>query len=321
MTTPLSVAELLPGLLVRHMNKPEWGLGKVLHVGENKALVYFSDYPGTLADAVRTLSMTVPLLVQAETQSDPWLDHLPPLVKDGKIQAPARVRVTEHQAIDADPDTNLALALGFPKPEEIIPISEMKELIEERTGAAPGQVGPIFKLNPKVDDIPEIYAQKQDNIRLMVMGRVKAGGSGCYCPENSLLQALIVHLLLARNEVVILDMAAGIEHLSRATARAVDLLIVVVEPGRKSIETATRIKKLAGEIGIPQVVAVGNKIRIDSDHDFLLSSLPDFDFLGFIPYDQAIIDADIINKFPIIPSQAVSNAIRDIYQKLISKHL
>ena len=198
-------------------------------------------------------------------------------------------------AIDADPDTNLASALGFPHPEEITPISEMKELIEERTGVKPGQPGSLFKLNPKVDDIPEKYAQKIDGIRLMVMGKVKKGGSGCYCSENTLLQALMAHLLVARNEVVILDMAAGIEHLGRATAKAVDKLIVVVEPGRKSVETAFRIKKLAQDIGVSQIVAVGNKIRNQADRNFLTSNLPGFEFLGFIPYDTAIIDAEISN--------------------------
>ena len=148
-------------------------------------------------------------------------------------------------------------------PKKLLPISEMKELIEERTGAKPGQPGSLFKLNPKVDDIPEKYAQKLDGIRLMVMGKVKRGGSGCYCAENTLLQALMAHLLVARNEVVILDMAAGIEHLGRATARAVDKLIIVVEPGRKSLETAFRIKKLAQDIGVTDIAVVGNKIRND----------------------------------------------------------
>src|SRR5512136_87772 len=179
-------------------------------------------------------------------------------------------------AIDADPDTNLASALGFPHPDEITPISEMKDLIEERTGNKPGQPGSWFKLNPKVDDIPEKYAQRLDGIRLMVMGKVKRGGSGCYCAENTLLQSLMAHLLVARNEVVILDMAAGIEHLGRATARAVDKLIIVVEPGRKSIETALRIKNLARDIGITAIAAVGNKIRNTADREFIINNLADF---------------------------------------------
>jgi CO dehydrogenase maturation factor len=220
-------------------------------------------------------------------------------------------------AIDADPDTNLASALGFPNPDGITPISEMEELIEERTGVKPGQPGSLFKLNPRVDDIPEKYAHKLDGIRLMVMGKVKRGGSGCYCSENTLLQALMAHLLVSRDEVVILDMAAGIEHLGRATAKAVDRLIVVVEPGRKSIETATRIKKLAQDIGITGVVAVGNKIRRQEDREFLLKELPGFEFLGFLPYDTAIVDAEISNSLALDASQPVKEEIRKIYQNLM----
>ncbi len=219
-------------------------------------------------------------------------------------------------AIDADPDTNLASALGFPQPATITPISEMKELIEERTGVKPGQPGSLFKLNPRVDDIPEKYARRQGNVRLMVMGKVKRGGSGCYCAENTLLQALITHLLVVRNEVVILDMAAGIEHLSRATARAVDKLLVVVEPGRKSLETALRIKQLANDIGITNVTAVGNKIRSQSDVDFLTTNLPGFDFLGFLPFDSAITNAEISGDNTLEASRAILNEIEAIVNKL-----
>jgi len=221
-------------------------------------------------------------------------------------------------AIDADPDANLAATLGFPYPEQIAPISEMSDLIEERTGARPGQSAPYFKLNPKVDDIPEKYALKKNGIRLMRMGRIKKGGTGCYCPENALLKALLTHLLVARNEVVILDMEAGIEHLGRGTAGAVDKLIVVVEPGRRSIETALNIEKLATEIDLPNVAIVGNKVRNQSDREFLISSLPGFEFLGFIPYDQAIVDADLADLSPLDSSQQVVAAVKDIYQTLLS---
>ena len=220
-------------------------------------------------------------------------------------------------AIDADPDTNLASALGFSHPDEITPISEMKELIEERTGVKAGQAGSLFKLNPRVDDIPDKFAKKIDGIRLMVMGRVKKGGSGCYCAENTLLQALIVHLLVARNEVVILDMAAGIEHLGRATAKAVDKLIVVVEPGKKSLETAFRIKKLAQDIGLSQIAAVGNKVRGPADQKFIVTNLTEFEFLGFIPYDTAIIDAEISNVQSLEVSQPVTDEVKNIYTKLL----
>ncbi|HEY51649.1 MAG TPA: hypothetical protein G4O20_07595 [Dehalococcoidia bacterium] len=171
-------------------------------------------------------------------------------------------------------------------------------------------------MNPKVDDLPGKYWQKLDGIRLMVMGRIKKGGTGCYCPENALLKALMSHLLLARNEVIIMDMEAGIEHLGRATAGAVDKLIVVVEPGRRSLETAHAIKSLARDIGLENMAAVGNKIRSQSDHDFLISSLPDLEFLGFIPYDQAIVDADLANQPLVNASPVVMSEVKNIYQKL-----
>ena len=145
----------------------------------------------------------------------------------------------------------------------------MSDLIEERVGVRPGQSGSFFKLNPRVDDLPEKYSVKLDGIRLMVMGRIKRGGTGCYCAEGALLQALISHLLLQRDEVVILDMEAGIEHLSRGTTKAVDRLIIVVEPGRRSIETAQTIIKLAQDLGLPSLAVVGNKIRSEADREFI----------------------------------------------------
>lgn len=221
-------------------------------------------------------------------------------------------------AIDADPDANLAANLGFPQPEEITPVSKLEDLIEERTGARPGQSGSFFKLNPRVDDIPETYAVEHDGIRLMVMGRIKRGGTGCYCAEGVLLQALLSHLLLQRDEVVIVDMEAGIEHLSRGTARAVDRLIIVVEPGRRSIETARRIRGLAEDIGVNNIAVVGNKIHNQSDREFITSSLPDMAFLGFIPYDQALVDADLANRPIHESSPQISARIDEIYQALIS---
>jgi CO dehydrogenase maturation factor len=221
-------------------------------------------------------------------------------------------------AIDADPATSLAATLGFPEPERITPISEMKELVAERTGARPGEMGGMFKLNPRVDDLPENYAAKHHNIRLMVMGQVKRGGSGCYCPESALLQSLVSHLLLARNEVVILDMEAGIEHLSRATARAVDKLIIVVEPGRRSIETAAKIKDLAGDIGLHNIAVVANKIQGQADEAFINRSLTGFDVIGFIPYDRVLIEADISNRPVLEASPEITGKVRSIFQALMA---
>lgn len=219
-------------------------------------------------------------------------------------------------AIDADPDANLAAALGIADADKVTPIAEMKELIFERTGAQPGTIGGFFKLNPKVDDIPDTLSVKLDNIKLMRLGSVKKGGSGCLCPESTLLKALVTHVVLGRNEVVIMDMEAGIEHLGRATAQAVDKLIVVVEPGRRSIDTAEHIKRLASEIHLKQIAVVGNKIRGPKDEEFLRKHLNGFEFLGFLPYDDSLIEADLSGASPYDTASSAKQVVAGIMEKL-----
>ncbi|MGD9143445.1 MAG: carbon monoxide dehydrogenase accessory protein CooC [Dehalococcoidia bacterium] len=221
-------------------------------------------------------------------------------------------------AIDADPDANLAATLGFKNPERITPISELEDEIEERVGVRPGQSGAIFKLNPRVDDLPDKYAVRINGIRLMSMGRIKRGGTGCYCPEGALLQSLMSHLLVQSDEVVIMDMEAGIEHLSRGTTKSVDKLIIVVEPGRRSIETAQTINQLAKDIGVENIAVVGNKIRSEDDKGFIKTALPGIEFLGFIPYDPAITEADLASRSVIDASPAASKAVKEIYDKLVA---
>ena len=196
-------------------------------------------------------------------------------------------------AVDADPDANLASALGFTDIDKITPISEMASLIEERTGAKPGASGSFFKINPKVDDLPEKLWLEKENTRLMVLGTIKKGGSGCICPESALLKTLISHLVTYRDEIIIMDMEAGIEHIGRGTAFSVDRFIVVVEPGRRSIETALHIEELCEGVGIKKISIVGSKTRGPEDENFIREQLKGKDILGFIPYDQALIDADM----------------------------
>lgn len=219
-------------------------------------------------------------------------------------------------AIDADPDANLAQALGVDKNAEITPISEMKEIIEERTEAKTGTMGSFFKLNPKVDDLPEKLSINLDNIRLMVLGGVKTGGAGCICPESTMLKALVRHIVLARDEAVVLDMEAGLEHLGRGTAMAVDRLVVVVEPGRRSVETAHQILKLAGEIGLKKLSFVGNKIRSEKDKEFFYKYMPDFDFLGFIPFSEEIIEADLEGRPPFEKDDDGLSSVKEMLVKL-----
>ena len=219
-------------------------------------------------------------------------------------------------AIDADPDANLASAVGIPDADKIVPISEMKDLVYERTEAKPGSIGGFFKMNPKVDDLPDSLSARLGNIKLMRLGGVKKGGAGCICPESTMLKALITHIVLARDEVVVMDMEAGIEHLGRGTAGSVDRLIVVVEPGRRSIDTAIHIKKLAGEIGLNRIFMVGNKIRSEKDISFLQTNLAEFTFLGFIPYDDALIEADLQGRSPFEGESKTKTEIAGIVAKL-----
>jgi len=222
-------------------------------------------------------------------------------------------------AIDADPDANLGAALGIFDAHTIVPISEMKELIFERTEVGQGGIGGFFKMNPRVDDLPDALSVKFDNIKLMRLGGIKKGGGGCICPESTLLKALITHIVLARNEVVIMDMEAGIEHLGRATARAVDKLIVVVEPGRRSIETAHHIRKLAADIHMRDIALIGNKIRGPEDEIFLRRNLPDLNFLGFIPYDDALIEADLKSICPFDVDTPAKSIVRKVVAELFDR--
>jgi CO dehydrogenase maturation factor len=222
-------------------------------------------------------------------------------------------------AIDADPDANLAAALGYPDPETIRPIAEMAELIEERTGAKPGTVGSVFRMNPKVDDLPDKLSAEVDGIRLMRMGTVKKGGGGCICPESTLLRALVQHLLVERTDVVLMDMEAGIEHLGRGTSEFVDRLIVVLEPGKRSLETAAKIRELAEDIRLLKLGAVGNKIRGPEDEAFLEKNVKGIPLLGFLPYRDSIIRADMDARPPFEGSEDLVELADQIIEKIIKE--
>ena len=192
-------------------------------------------------------------------------------------------------AVDADPDTNLAACLGFPSPDRITPIVEMKELIAERMGTQPGAVGAYFKLNPTVEDIPARFICEDSGLKLIVMGMVKRGGGGCACPENTFLKALLGHLLIERDEVVLVDMEAGLEHLGRGTTGEMDGLIVVVEPSLRSIETLDRIRTLAADIGVKKIWPLANKVATEEERQFVASHLADDQLLACLPYSERII--------------------------------
>lgn len=204
-------------------------------------------------------------------------------------------------AIDADPDANLASAVGISNEAAaaITPIAEMNELIKERTGAEPGTMAPVFKLNPRVYDLPEELSVEGDGVRLLKLGTVKKGGSGCICPESSLLRSLVSHLVLYEKETVILDMEAGIEHLGRSTAKGVDAMLVVVEPGRRSIQTAEAVRRMADDIGVSNVFLVVNKVTgndkefCDHIEDYFTTSASELPLLGCLPFDEQVRQADL----------------------------
>jgi CO dehydrogenase maturation factor len=197
-------------------------------------------------------------------------------------------------AIDADPVGGLGQALGFPDEltTQVTPVAEMDDLIYERTGAKPGTSGGFFSLNPRVDDIPERFSISHRGVRFLRLGSIEAGGSGCICPESALLRALVTHLMLYRDEMLILDMEAGVEHLGRATAQAVDAFLAVVEPGRRSLATAARVRQLAEDIGIHRVYVVGNKVRDESDWAFIQAQSP-VPALGYLSTNPELTEADL----------------------------
>ncbi len=222
-------------------------------------------------------------------------------------------------AIDADPDTNLGFSIGLTsgQAESIIPISEQRRLIKERTGANPKEFGQLFKLNPEVKDIPGKFCIDFRGIKLLVLGSVRKGGEGCACPENVLLRSLLSEIILHRDEVVIIDMEAGIEHLGRATASNVDQMIIIVEPGSQSINTARKIMKYGNEIGIKKFGIVGNKIQNKDQEIWIRNKFDENDLLGFISYHNIIRDSDILQE-PLIDflNENLKKEFLSIYKSL-----
>jgi CO dehydrogenase maturation factor len=221
-------------------------------------------------------------------------------------------------AVDADPSPCLALALGFPPEvkEGLRPIAEMEELIYERTGARPGTVGGFFTINPRVDDLPERFWAEQRGVRLLEMGAVDTGGSGCICPESALLKTLFTHLLFRKEDVLIFDMYAGVEHLGRATVDFVDVMLVVVEPTRRSLGTAAQIKALAADIGLTRLGLVGNKVRNAEEAAFLAAESPGLPILGMLPADLAVQEADRLGAAVYDYVPALRQAVEAIAARL-----
>lgn len=219
-------------------------------------------------------------------------------------------------AADVDPDANLGLALGFPEDilDSIIPISRMRRLVEERTGASGDNS--FYKLNPKVDDIPDTYSKTCNGVKLLTLGTVETGGGGCVCPEHVMLKRILSHLVLRSNDVVIMDMEAGLEHLGRGTCEGMEQFVVVIEPGARSVQTYKNVKRLAEDLGVKRVRVVANKVRSAEDEEFIRSKIPAEDLLGFVHYNAEVIDADRQGKSPFDVSRTATDEIRKIKEIL-----
>jgi CO dehydrogenase maturation factor len=220
-------------------------------------------------------------------------------------------------AIDADPDANLALALGATPEQDAActPLSREDDLIEERTGARPG-AGGMFKLNPDVSDVVERCGADVQGVTMLRMGTVERGGAGCMCAEGTFLKAFMHDLLVKREDVAVLDMEAGIEHLGRGTAESVDAFVVVVEPTQRSIQTAHAVRSLAGDLGIRDVVAVANKVRDEEDLDYLRSELGNVALLATVPESDAVRRADRDGRSPYDADPEFAAAVERVAQAL-----
>ena len=219
-------------------------------------------------------------------------------------------------AADVDPDANLGLALGFSEEvlDSIVPISRMRKLVEERTGA--NAENQFYKLNPKVDDIPDTYGKICNGVKLLVLGTVETGGSGCVCPEHVMLKRIINNMVLHRDDVVIMDMEAGLEHLGRGTTESMDQFIVVIEPGARSVQTYKNVKRLAHDLGVEKVHVVANKVRNEEDEAFIRAKIPAEDLLGLIHYNPEVIDADRKGCSPYDFSRSAMEEIKRIKEKI-----
>ena len=230
-------------------------------------------------------------------------------------------------AVDADPSYTLWSALGIPPDvaKQIVPLTENETLLEERLQVeGAGSYKGFFKLNPRVDDLAEKFAiEGPDNVSLLVAGTVEIGGSGCMCPSATLLKTLMRHLILGTDEAFVMDMDAGIENLGRGTTKGMDALIVVAEPGRRSLDILGKIRTLAQDIDVGRVYAVGNKVATPDDEDMIREWVKNegIPLLGIVPMDESIKQADRKGVAPIDldPESPAMHAINEIKERLFEE--
>jgi len=220
-------------------------------------------------------------------------------------------------AIDADPNTTLASAFGIASQQCPEPLIKMKQLIAERTGTGKDAVGTYFRLNPKVNDLPEKYSLDVNGLKLLVLGAITQAGSGCACPEGAFLKALLRHTILQRQELVLVDLAAGVEFMGRASVQGIDAFVAVVEPGGRSIETANNIAKMAKELGIGCVGTIANRITEPAQKEVIKSQLKDTVLLGTLRYSRSLQEADLRRAAVFGADAEVTEQLKQAKNKLV----
>ena len=220
-------------------------------------------------------------------------------------------------AVDADPDVSLGATLGLAADAlaSLRPIIEMKSIVEERSGGN----GALFNLNPKVDDLIDDFTLQHENIRFLRMGAIKQGGTACYCKENSFLYAVLSNLLLDKDDVVIMDMSAGIEHLTRGTSRGVDMIIIVTEPTRVSVQTAKVVQQLAGELGINNIKILANKIRTEKEREFIQGQFEASELLAMVPFAEDVLENAIAEESGLLSGLGIMSGIMKIVDKIVQE--
>lgn len=218
-------------------------------------------------------------------------------------------------AIDADPTPNLALTLGISLEEakKIVPISENTQLIESKTQTG---VAGVYNLSFSVEDIMDRYSVRSPyGVNLLVMGTVRSAGAGCMCPANAVVRALLHHFLVKRDEAVIMDLEAGIEHMGRGTAKHVETMLIVTDSSLKSLETTRKLYNLAKELGIKRALIVANKVATSDEKNIIerftvSNGMP---LLGLVPYDEWVLKADMNGETPL-KYRDTSKAIKRIQE-------
>jgi CO dehydrogenase maturation factor len=227
-------------------------------------------------------------------------------------------------AIDADSSPNLALTLGLSAEEarKITPISENKELVDSKTNT--GYSG-VYRLTFNVDDIVHDYSMPTPfGVNMIVMGTVHSMGSGCMCAPNAVIRQLLRYLIVERDEVIVLDMEAGVEHIGRGTAAHVDVLIIVADSNLKALEIAKRIKDLAKTAGMKRIYLIGNRVMNDNQKKAItaFADKNGLEILDFVPFDQGVIEKDMQGISPLSFKELEAvKTIDTISGKLIEKNI